>query len=243
MRTLKNKMILVMTSLVLCISLTGCSWITSLRERQVTITQEGNFLVNGVTYLPLPEVTYINDEYDYWDKESVVLAEEEVPLLLTTIIGEVIEMSDDKLLLRAFDEEYNNQYYCRADRYDELLEVIEGGYQPDGYCISYYDWDADEDKTYLFSKEEMDAVQTVVAKGPASPNYKEYLHSVSVSSYMENLPFEEYEFDVVETEKGYFLEFYDMESEMSVYYKIPAELKAIFKQIMETCCEDYYWDE
>ena len=122
---------------LLCISLSGCSYLDELRASRAVSNEDDTIVIcDGVRYLLLPENKYFYP--DFTDDSTIYfIDDEEIPLLLTDILGSWGYKSKDGRFLQ--DDSAITQNYCREDLYDSIVERMNEGFEPELYCYSYYD--------------------------------------------------------------------------------------------------------
>ncbi len=238
--------------LVFMSALTGCRQFEEIRQSHVTLTKEGNILVQGKEYRPLPYCEYLNPEWESYDR-SLYLTAEDIPVLLSRQFGVRMDISKDKKFINShylgetvetvgLDGKYSydgatNTFFCRSDEYDSIMAVIEKGYEPDGYKCDYYDWEADGMVEYVFSHQEAEAVEQVLKTKPVENSDElNFTQSCAISSCMIGTPFSQYEAELwFGEDQAYYIDIYDLKNEMSLYYQVPAELEAVFEGILAKC--------
>ena len=129
---------------LLCGCLCGCSLdVDELRTRHGRLTAEDNIVLNGVTYRPLPITAALSPSMD--TETWIFVAEENVPLLFAMNEGDDYYMSEDGVFLR---EEYggypDDKYYCRSERYDEVMAQLNDPPELTRYQYTYSTVDDDD---------------------------------------------------------------------------------------------------
>lgn len=166
MKKLTRGIALLTTVLLLCGALTGCQALDDARAAHGTWAEDGNILWNGTVYRPLPECEQLSplfmDEYE----NTVYVTSSDVPVLLSAF-GDAFSISRDGVLLGNQDRFYNEviSFYCRADRYDSLLQQIQEGPQMTGFCYEYYAYDEAEgyvNVQYVLTPEQADTVNEIL---------------------------------------------------------------------------------
>ncbi len=144
------------------LSFSGCSYLDELRAARASFAEDGAIvLADGTKYLLLPENEYFypdftNDTYIY------IVEDEEVPLLLIDTLGDRGYKTQDGQFLRVYSTG-RNQYYCREDSYDSLLERMNGDFTPELYCYDYYDYETYENQLYTLTPHQAEAIEDVLA--------------------------------------------------------------------------------
>ncbi|MEE1314167.1 MAG: hypothetical protein UHS49_00160 [Faecalimonas sp.] len=235
MKKMKRIVIAVGILAVMCVGLSGCRQIDNMRKKQAIVTSGEMIVIDGKEYLKLPECEFLTPEFSYFadsygDSDSTIyMTDEEVPVLLSSIIGERGDISLDGI----FIDGYDGTYYCREDKYEEMLDIIEKGYQPDALTCSYFDSEQQKFVNYVFSEEEMKQIVDILA-GPAEQLVDEEVWAATdVQSCMTGYPFSEHAFDILQIEEGYFFELYNADIEAYLHYKVPAELAPVIGQCLQ----------
>ncbi|MBR4073167.1 MAG: hypothetical protein IKK24_04410, partial [Clostridia bacterium] len=151
------KILSLILAVVFCFTLCGCDNLDSMRKEQAVYTEMGSIIYNGNEYYLLPEcdnLQIVSDNYEY-----AYVTAKDVPVLLSTFLGEEYVVSDDGVFL--YSESIQGRY-CRKDKYESVLHRIENGYTPEGYLYSYYDYINDKTKYYRLSDEDEKALKTLV---------------------------------------------------------------------------------
>ena len=146
---------------LLCISLSGCSYLDELRATRGVFTEDGAIVMSdGTKYLPLPENEYFCPDFSnpiYID----IVKDEDVPLLLTGLLGIWGYLSKDGQFIQ--DDAAIPQNYCREDLYDSIVKRMNEGFEPELYCYSYYDDTVYESRLYTLTSQQAEAIEAVLA--------------------------------------------------------------------------------
>lgn len=165
------KKVMKLTALLLCVlfitaSFSSCIYrsdIEEMRSEHAFWTEKGTILYGDDEYIPLPSCKYLNAVW--YDMNTVYVTEADVPVLLSHTLGTMMPLSDDGVLLQ--DTDYSNgeisTYYCRSDKYDEVMARIETGNYFDGYTYAYFD--GQSLKAYHLTKDEVTAVNATLESG------------------------------------------------------------------------------
>ena len=145
---------------LLCISLSGCSYVDELRATRGVFTEDGAIVMSdGTKYLLLSKSEYFiphMTEISY----IYIVKDEEIPLLLTTMGGTPGERTNDGQIIYTYT---GGRYYCREDLYDSILERMNEGFEPELYCYSYYDYAVYESRLYTLTSQQAEAIEAVLA--------------------------------------------------------------------------------
>lgn len=222
-------------AILLCLSLVGCQELDRMRAAHAKWDKEGNIVLGEYTYrlLPAGEVLeYLQPDFSHPDA-TVYVTTEDVPLLLSDILGYEVQISADGVFLSNYDEKSDvYELLCRADRYDEIASRIENGVEFTQYGYEYYDYMDDEIEYYRLTDEQVLAVETVVA-APASAvgdNMYNFDSEIALELYTEDKLFRKPAFTLcldgdsyciaVETKAG------------TALHTVPATMNKIFLDIM-----------
>lgn len=149
----KFVVLLVVIGMLFCLS--GCSGLEELRKQQAFVGENGEILWNGNVYKALPGNEYMYVEFD--NEGAVYLTAPDVPVLLSVICMEQFLMpSEDGVLLSEIEP---GTYYCREDRYEEMVSRIQKEFTPDLVCYSYEDYP--ETSYYTLTQEQVEAIEQV----------------------------------------------------------------------------------
>lgn len=230
----KTKTILILLTLfALCLSLCGCNALDNLRQSRASLTEDGAIrFQDGTEYKLLPECEEFYPDFE--DSETVHVAEEDVPLLLLSILGSSAEKSKDGRFVKAYLRNASG-IYCRSDLYEELSKRIEQGFTPEVYCYSYYDPQAGDYggyRLYELTSGQIRAVNQVYTtqepeKLPAVARL-DYNYRADLYMYTADHLFRKDMMDVCVMNGEYFL----VTNDNSIY-TVPEELFPIFERIMQ----------
>jgi hypothetical protein len=225
---------------LLCVCLSGCSYLDELRASRASLEEDGSVvLADGTKYLLLPENKYFC--YDYTNNTSIyVMEDEEVPLLLITGSGNSGFITPDRQFLRVYLEGVN-QYYCREDTYESMLERMNNSFTPELYCYSYYDYDTFydyetyEQVLYTFTPQQAEALESVLANQepltlPAGAKL-DYDYQVSLDHYSSDYLFRKDSVDICFSDGT----FYVVDGEL--IYKVPDSLYVTFARAVKKYLE------
>lgn len=147
MKNVKRILLSLLVVCLLCTTLTGCQVLEEARAAQgFWVTPGESFRWGDATYQRLPDgkvLEYLHVQYDY-AADSVCVTEEDVPVLLSFILGEEFYQSNEGLLLVSSSYDYE-AYYCRSDAYAQLVQQLQNGFNPVGICCEYTLWDTEQE--------------------------------------------------------------------------------------------------
>lgn len=238
MKRIMKISVMFLMMMVMMTGLTGCRKFEQMRQNQATLKEDGILVFRDEAYRLLPECEYLNPNYAF-SNGLVYLTPEGTPVLLSGFLGNALEISKDKNFimgtLGSGDQSYTNvATFCHVDKYDEIMDIIEKGYEANGYKCEYYDG-GDGMEEYILSDEEIKAVETVLSSAPVVLDEEIMTKSCSIFSCMRETPFSQYEMEFMVIEDEYYLQKYDGETGDSVYYRVPAELNSVFEKIVDIC--------
>ena len=217
---------------LLCVCLSGCSYLDELRATRAVVTEDGTIrFFDGAEYKLLPESKYFDP--DLGDYTTIyVAADEEIPLLLIADFGDYGYKSENGQFIEVYPQEYSYQRYCRADSYDVILSRINSGFTPDVYAYSYYDYKTDSDQFYTLTAQQAEALEAVLATQepyqlPSNAKLT-YLYSVRLYQCSRDFLFRKYAVLIFYNEGKYYVLGQD-----SQIYDVPQELTPVFDAIME----------
>lgn len=216
--------------LVVMTGLTGCRRFEEMRQSQGILKNEKVLIFQDDEYYLLPEYEYLNPTYS--SEGLVYPVPEGAPVLLSRFFADTLRISKDGDFLMGRIG-HNIQTFCHEDRYDEVMEIIENGYEPNGYRVEYYNFEKDCMEEYILSDEELKAVDLVLGTTPVEITDDDMLgYTLAVDSCVKGTPFSKYEFDLMQADEGYYFERYD-DNGRGVYYKVPAELNPVFEKLID----------
>ena len=216
---------------LLCVCLSGCSYLDELRATRAVVTEDGTIrFFDGAEYKLLPESKYFDPALG--DPTPIYAAkDDDVPLLLIADIGTYGYRSQDGQILEMHFPG-PSQYYCRADSYDRMAERIQQGFVPEVYAYSYYDRKTNSDQFYTLTAQQAEALEAVLATQepyqlPSNAKLT-YLYSVRLYQCSRDFLFRKYAVLIFYNEGKYYLRDTD-----SLIYDVPQELNLVFDAIME----------
>lgn len=225
---------------VIALSCAGCVELDALRachgiwkdEAQTTLE------LNGETYKKLPT----NNYFEIWEyaNENVFVTTEDVPVLLSEQFGTRMNLSKDHIIMEGYWNEMDQSaYYCRADKYDEVVKQMVEGVSLDLMIYSFWSFETGEDATYTLTAEQKNAVETVLKTQPISFGVDGYDEDYSVWLYRssQNYLFREMIGTLSVLDNEYRIIVSDGNEDLC--YPVPAGLKPQFDQILEKYMIEY----
>ena len=149
--------------------LCGCKALDDARKTQAFFDEEGNILWNGTVYKKLPQGECFTPEIEYSNR--VYVTKRDVPVLLQEMLAEEVLKadSDDLILEKTYSYSpgyYDEVYYCRADRYEEIAKRLQEPFQGDMLCYSYWFYDEETgeygEQLYRLTDEEWGVLRQVL---------------------------------------------------------------------------------
>ena len=232
--------------------LCGCGALDEMRASQAFYDEEGNILWNGTVYKKLPQGECFTPEIDYSNRVNVT--QRDVPVLLQEMFAEEVLKadSDDLILEKTYSYSpgyYDEVYYCRADRYEEVAKRLEAPFAPDMVCYEYYVYNPEteeyEDKIYRLSDEEWGVLKKIletVEPMQVSEGWDlDYDRIVFLEESSEDRLFSREFLDLMVCGSTYYLRFdYGRETKI---YEVPKDAAPHVAKIMEAEMQDYLLTE
>lgn len=171
MKNIKRLLAMVL-AIAVCLSLSGCNALDELRACQGYWQLDGSIRWGEHSYKKLPACEELCPYFSYeYDAPVLHVTADDVPVLLSTFVGESFDISEDELFLEGYEEAYTDAeelgyvLYCREDKYEEFVTRIQKGFTPELYFYTYSVFDEEtyeyEDKYYDLTAEQVEAVQYV----------------------------------------------------------------------------------
>jgi len=224
-----------LTVILLAVTLCGCNALDEMRACHALLGENSSIILDGTVYMPLPPCDSFAPNTDN-ERPLVNLTSPDVPLLLSdTLAMQQLEVCADGDILR---DAVAGIYYCRADRYAEVVERINNGPVFAAYGYEYAYWNEEgftyDVKTYLFTDPQTDAFEQVLFDTtPIMLNPSTVLpeYQMDVWQYSEDMLFKERLCSVVRVVNTYFL-FLEVDSTTAAFYLVPDSLSGVFADII-----------
>lgn len=237
-----------LVTVLLCGALCGCDMLDEARANHARWTADDHILLGGAEYLPIPYSEYF--VYMHTSDRMVYVTDPEVPVLLSPLWGTNVDISQDGVIL---DYWMNDRLYCRADKYESIVQRLEQGFTPGGYCYSYYDYGSGSfedmaEKYYTLTPQQVEAVNTVYSTvTPRLVSYEDmpyYDYFVTLTAHSDDhLLHQESPLEINVAHDSYYMIEYSYEGgeydeygeyvETMLLYEVPAEYNEIFAAIMK----------
>lgn len=166
MKKLGQRVVALLLVCCLCLGFGGCKALDEARANHAKWSETGSILLGDTEYMLIEHSENLYPTIDYLNS-SVHVTESDVPVLLSFILGEFLYSSKDGMFLESAD---TGALYCRADRYGEIADKAQNGFEAVGYCFDYYTDDEGEnyeEHTYRLSAEEISVLNAIMALGTA----------------------------------------------------------------------------
>lgn len=220
-------------TLLVC-SLVGCSApLDEMRAAQGFWNEDGSISYDGNVYKLLPYCEDLNPIR----RKYINITEGDVPVLLSEMMGTECYISNDGVFIinTVYGYGENEMKYCRADKYDEIVERIENGVTLDGYCHVYYDYTLETERAYKFSYREVEAINETLAGEPMtlpSGANMEWDYKIDVYRCSYDLIFRSDALNIYITNGVCTLMVYNPTDGHAEFYEVSEENKAIFDGIV-----------
>jgi len=236
MKNIKKKIKGIALVSLLCVvvtAITGCFSLQELKDKQAYFDEEGNICVGNYKYIAIGDA---EDLYpDFYNCDLVYFSDNEIPLLLTPEMCPSYTRSGDGIFLDG-----DKGYYCREDKYEEVVSALSKGHVAKGYKYTYFDYEEGTNKERILTDEEKEAIDEIFST-VKKKQFNEYYCLANVFSYpdadMTYLTRDE--FDVVKKGKNIYLLKYDEEKDQEWFYKVPDNKKHIFDDVIKAGDEIY----
>lgn len=226
----------VVALIMVMMTFTGCNALDAMRQSHAFYTEDGNILFEGNEYVIFE---YEGEIFPMISSsvQCIYVTESDVPVLLSQMLGDELQYSDDKVFL-VCSEYMEDTYYCRKDVYDEYMEMIS---QLDytKYCYSYtVEIEYEEtDMIYVLEEDEAAAIDYVINETEAitMPDGASFDYDVSVGieAATDDLIFRKEKCTVIRANRNYYIETVSEENGDTVFYAVPEELEDAFDGIIE----------
>ena len=164
MKNRKRWLVLALAT-VLCLSLCGCDELETMRSEHGVWQEDGSILWNGAVYRKL-ENTLSMGEFDFtYSYVTIYVTEPDVPVLLSTMFGEAMDVSADGTILEHYDyrlAEERTTWYCREDVYDEMVKELENGVNLTTYLYYYWDYEKQMSVPHYLTEEQSKTIHQVL---------------------------------------------------------------------------------
>ncbi len=223
-----KRIVLLLVAVLMCLSLCSCKELNERRDHHVLMQEDDTLLWKGQVYRPLPwpdEMREFMVENDY--DSMLYVTKSDVPVLLNRVFYECGAYSlGDGLLIRVHGGSW--EYYCRSDRYDELVSVIKEDAPMTKYYYMYY---MEEWKNYFLTEEQMDIIRAVLADGETvSAELVKSQYATTIFACDEKEWFQQFFLNIEYSEEEYYLQL--SKGYYEEFIRVPEEYNSVFAQIV-----------
>ncbi len=242
MKIAVKRALLIAAAVSLCLSLSGCVTLDSLRQTcGIYLNDEKTIIeLDGKRYLKLPPNEYLNPLTDF---QSYYISDADVPLLLRREMYNLkeqyscaYERSVDKNIMIYLDYmDGNGAKYCEESKYDELLERMNQPFEAE--CIGYVGIHSNKkQKIFETLSPKQQAVITATLKNvtPQSKQIDEFDHLITLFESSADGLFRRQLTTLYFVGENLYLCF----DESSDCYQIPEEYQTLFDPLAEALSYD-----
>lgn len=243
-----KQVLCVLLAVGLCLGLCGCNALDEAKANHALWQADGSIRMNGHTYRLLPACEELAPDFPWHYEDIYHLTEEDVPVLAASFVGEAIDKSVDGVFLHVFVEDrdtYDSVYYCREDRYEDIVRRIEAGFTTDKIVYFYDKVDPQtyesETVAYTLTADQRRAVEEALDEEPVPMDEEFYPDNyVPLMESSQDLLFNRELAHVALLDGEYYL----LDPDWAWAYPIPDSLQSTYGDIMKTYidAEDAYWD-
>ncbi|MBQ9860468.1 MAG: hypothetical protein IJO76_07345 [Clostridia bacterium] len=240
-----KRIIALLLAVVLCLPFTGCRALDTMRQEQAFRQEDGSILWSGAVYRPLSNYGDLNFPWEA-DIPTVCVTKPDVPVLLSNILGDSMEVYHDGLFLKGetFHYDVDSGVYCRADRYEEMVSRIAAGYETEIISYDYEKYDEEEwfvNATYTLTEEQaaaaLEVYETVIPTTPQDG--MEFISDYCISLYggSKDGLFSRYLFDIELAGSTYYVTEWLGDDGGYLLYRVPEEKVPVFAALMNPMIE------
>lgn len=250
--------------IISALSLCSCKELDNIRDVHAVYDGNGNIVFHNAVY---KQLQYTGNYYPNItsDKRGAV-TEPDVPVLLSSAMGQDMLISEDEILLRVagynpssdyfdYSYTYSELLYVREDKYDEIAEKMKN---PDfsSYLICYEQYDAKtyswESKCHILTESEQNAIENILSGDGTESDFSigfKYYDQIEISRGTSDgfLINSDNGITLFFDESDFYLEIYSDGEDTEQYkdgkftiYKVPSEYKNIFEGLKQ---HSYYYNE
>ena len=248
MKRIFRVLALILITVILASSLSGCLLIDEMREEQAFIGEENTIEYKGKKYMLLPVDEALKPIAI--KNNSVSVTEKDVPVLLSAIMGMPYDVSDDGVFIFTYSVD-SYLCYCIEDYFDEISKKLANGYDMNSFCYEYFNYEEDEYRFYQLSEEEKDAVLYVIRN--VEPQelpvgaMLDYDYLANIEACSDDMYFRKDIARITVKNSVYqvvITEYEGTENEQTLLYRVPDDLNNVFEKIMKPMVDnEFYIDE
>ena len=234
---------LVLTISLIAVSSCSCNALDTLKANHGYWNNNGGIILGENEYKLLPYNEYFIPETMTYNTE-ITITDKDVPVLAGVFVGMYGYISDDGLIIELRDEV---DYYCRADKYDEILNRINGDLQFDNYSYSYEVFNEEDELSiswYTLTNEQKAVVDNVLntVTPTVLPNNMniEYDYCIYLEECSSDMLFRRDFTEIGYTDGKYYLIDCYSSDEGTLLTEVPAEYNSVFEKICERYRESTY---
>ncbi|MBR3978246.1 MAG: hypothetical protein IKJ94_01320 [Oscillospiraceae bacterium] len=228
--------LVLLTAVGLLLSLCGCSGLENMRNKQAFPGEKGEVLWKGTVYKALPgnENFYV-ETGDY--SKLVYVTEPDVPVLLSSMFSEMdLYPSGDGVFLEDLDA---GIYYCREDRYEDILRRMQEEFVPELVCYCYTEY-PEAEAYYILTEEQVEAIelilQSVAPTVLGDGMYLDWDYYIDLQACSEDMQFRRDSVSISVSGTTYYLHQYTDEQEQ--VFTVPETYRAVFEEITRAYIEE-----
>ncbi len=231
-----KKLLCITIAVLLCFSLIGCNAIDKMRDAQIHFNEKSELIYNDTAYKLLPACEAFAPDITL--NKNLYIVDKEIPVLLSELYGDAAYLSKDEKFIQSSNSHYINEYYARADIYDEIANRINAGNYFEGYCYAYSYYDEDDEipsyktKYEFLSDEIKTAIDYLLSSEPEEDVDISLLYQFEVISLFacsKDYMFKEYATTIYKTESFIYLATNKISDKV---YKVPREYMTVFENLI-----------
>ena len=234
---------LVLTISLIAVSSCSCNALDTLKANHGYWNNNGGIILGENEYKLLPYNEYFIPETMNYNTK-ITITDKDVPVLAGAFVGMHGYISDDGLFIELRDRV---DYYCRADKYDEILNRINGDLQFDNYSYNYDAFSEEGEWStswYTLTNEQKAVVDNVLntVTPTVLPNNMniEYDYCIYLQECSSDMLFRRDFTEIGYTDGKYYLIDCYSSDEGTLLTEVPAEYNSVFEKICERYRESYY---
>lgn len=234
---------LVLTISLIAVSSCSCKALDTLKANHGYWNDNGGIILGENEYKLLPYNEYFIPETMNYNTK-ITITDKDVPVLAGAFVGMKGYISDDRLIIEFSDE---SEFYCRADKYDEIINRMNGDLQFDNYSYSYDGFNEEGEwsiSRYTLTNEQKAVVDNVLntVTPTVLPNNMniEYDYCIYLQECSSDMLFRRDFTEIGYTDGKYYLIDCYSSDEGTLLTEVPAEYNSVFEKICERYRESTY---
>lgn len=233
MKKLFKILAVMMASVFICLCFGGCQMIDNAKKSHFIRISDDKIKFKEAEFIKLPSCSFFAP---ISNGDNVYVTASDVPVLLSKFFSEnYLRSSDGVFVFGYYYERDLNTVYCRSDKYDEALQIIEQGFKRTGYGYSYYDFKKGKLDFYKLTEQQAAAIDNVISK--VEPESLPDVATLGVNlitpieEFSGNINFKKEVVDIgFENGRYYLIEYLDNSRNI---YTVPDNLAGVFDDICE----------